>query len=118
MDINQSKVSGNKDAIADLLQQGRVGDPTDDDDDDEWEPGIIDISPYVVLIHGDLGTCEHIESLLEQCTIEDTPWRRYQYVIFVMGQFHLKMACADAIWHTVSLSIQSKHSKTKQHLSN
>jgi hypothetical protein len=51
MDINQSKVSGNKDAIADLLRQGGVGDPTDEDDhDDEWEPDIINISPYVVLI--------------------------------------------------------------------
>ena len=99
MDINQSKVSGNKDAIENLLRQGGVGDPTDEDDQEGWESNVVDISPYVVLIHGDLGTCERVDSLLEQRAIKDTPWRRYQFVVFVMGQFHLKMACADAIWH-------------------
>ena len=75
MDINQSKVSGNKDAIANLLHQGGVSDPTDEDDhDDKWEPDVIDISPYVILVHGDLSTCERVESLLDQRAIKDTPW--------------------------------------------
>jgi hypothetical protein len=29
---------------------------------------------------------------------ESTPWRRFAFVVFCMGLFHLKMACADAIW--------------------
>lgn len=29
---------------------------------------------------------------------EDRPYSRMQYVVFVMGLFHLKMACADAMW--------------------
>ncbi|KAK6984414.1 hypothetical protein R3P38DRAFT_3452552 [Favolaschia claudopus] len=45
-----------------------------------------------------LGTGERIASILERRSIEATPWRRYQYIVFVMGLFHLKMAAADAIW--------------------
>jgi hypothetical protein len=26
------------------------------------------------------------------------PWDRLQHVIFILGLFHLKMACADAMW--------------------
>ncbi|KAF8214388.1 hypothetical protein K438DRAFT_1902271 [Mycena galopus ATCC 62051] len=52
----------------------------------------------VVLFHGDLGTGEGITSLLQRRSIEHSPWQRYQYVIYVMGLFHLKMACADAIY--------------------
>ncbi|THH18250.1 hypothetical protein EW146_g2697 [Bondarzewia mesenterica] len=94
MDINQSKVLGNLQAIANLLAQGGLGDPNDDDCDSE----VVDISEFVTLIYGDLGTWEWVRSLLERRAIEDTPWLRYQFVVFVMGLFHLKMACADAIW--------------------
>lgn len=97
MDIKQSTVAGNIQAILELLQQGGVGHPTDDDDS-EWESNLVNIAEYVVLFWGDLGTGERINSLLEQRSIEATPWRRYQFVVFVMGLFHLKMACADALW--------------------
>jgi hypothetical protein len=30
--------------------------------------------------------------------LEETPWWRYQYIVFVISLFHLKMACANAIW--------------------
>jgi hypothetical protein len=99
MDINQSKVSGNLRAAVDLLGQGGVGDPTDSaNEDDIWEPDIVDITAFVILFWGDLGTGERILSLLERRSLEASPWRRYQYMVFVMGLFHLKMACADAIW--------------------
>ncbi|KDQ57302.1 hypothetical protein JAAARDRAFT_131270, partial [Jaapia argillacea MUCL 33604] len=39
-----------------------------------------------------------VQSLQESCTTEDTPWNWFQFVVFVMGLFHLKMAVADAIW--------------------
>ncbi|KAG2045882.1 hypothetical protein BDR06DRAFT_985724 [Suillus hirtellus] len=32
--------------------------------------------------------------------IEYTSKNRFQYVIFLLGLFHYKMACADALWHT------------------
>ena len=92
MDINQSKVAGNIQAITELLGQGDVGDPTMSSD------SVRDMREYVVLLHGDLGTAERVQSLMERRSIEATPWRRFQFVVFVMGLFHLKMACADAIW--------------------
>jgi hypothetical protein len=32
--------------------------------------------------------------------IELTPKRQFQYVVFVPGLFHFKMACVDALWRT------------------
>ncbi|KIJ92461.1 hypothetical protein K443DRAFT_53218, partial [Laccaria amethystina LaAM-08-1] len=52
----------------------------------------------VVIFFGDLATFEHVMGVLQCQSIERTPWHRFQFVIFVMGLFHLKMACADAIW--------------------
>ncbi|KAJ6578606.1 hypothetical protein B0H10DRAFT_1836287 [Mycena sp. CBHHK59/15] len=97
MDIKQSTVSGNLDVIPQLLEQGGVGDPSQEDQS-IWERNIRSMVAYIILFHGDLGTGERIMSLLQRRSIEDTPWQRYQYVIYVIGLFHLKMACADAIW--------------------
>ncbi|KAJ6467053.1 hypothetical protein C8R47DRAFT_1179942 [Mycena vitilis] len=97
LDIKQSTVAGNLQAIPEFLAQGGVGDPSEKNEG-IWERDVLSIVPYVVLFHGDLGTGERIASLMQRRSIEDTPWRRYQYVIFIMGLFHLKMAAADAIW--------------------
>jgi hypothetical protein len=35
--------------------------------------------------------------LLESRSVERTPWWWFQFIVYVMGLFHLKMACADAI---------------------
>lgn len=93
MDINQSTVQGNADALEELFRQGDVGDPDE-------RAGVTAVGNHVILVHGDLGTCERVESLQESRSAEATPWRRLQHVVFVMGLFHLKMACADAIWKT------------------
>ncbi|KAK7050478.1 hypothetical protein R3P38DRAFT_2605107 [Favolaschia claudopus] len=97
MDIKQSTVAGNIEVIPNLLQQGGVGDPSQDINS-VWEQDVRSMLGYVILFHGDLGTGERILSLLQRRSIEHNPWERYQYVIYVMGLFHLKMACADAIW--------------------
>ncbi|KAJ7442353.1 hypothetical protein B0H11DRAFT_1749235 [Mycena galericulata] len=97
MDIKQSTVAGNIEVIPELLEQGGVGDPSQEDNS-IWERNVLSIVAYVILFHGDLGTGERIMSLLQRRSIEHSPWHRYQYVIYVMGLFHLKMACADAIW--------------------
>ena len=89
MDINQSRVSGNIQVVQNLLDQGGIGDETEDS---------VDISDHVVIFNGDLATGERLESVLERRSIEDTPKLRFQLLIFVPGLFHLKMACADAIW--------------------
>ncbi|KAJ6586746.1 hypothetical protein B0H10DRAFT_1925747 [Mycena sp. CBHHK59/15] len=86
-----------EDHPSNLTQQGGVGDPSQTDNS-IWEHNVLSILAYVILFHGDLGTGERIMSLLQRRSIEHSPWQRYQYVIYVMGLFHLKMACADAIW--------------------
>lgn len=91
MDINQSTAVGNVDAIESLLGQAAVGDPNE-------HPGVKDIKNHVLLVHGDLGTGERVENFQESRSIEKTSWRRFQFVVFVMGLFHLQMACIDAIW--------------------
>ncbi|KAK7680589.1 hypothetical protein QCA50_016371 [Cerrena zonata] len=94
MDINPSTAAGNADVLNNVLKQGGVGDP-EQEGALAW---IQDIGDHVVIVHGDLGTGERIESLQGSRAEEDTPWLRFQFIIFVLGLFHLKMACADAIW--------------------
>ncbi|CDO77882.1 hypothetical protein BN946_scf184690.g3 [Trametes cinnabarina] len=91
MDVNQSTVQGNADALEHLFRQAGVGDLAE-------TPGVVPLGDHVVLVHGDLATCERVQSLQESRSVEQTPWRRFQHVVFLFGLFHLKMACADAIW--------------------
>lgn len=96
MDVNQSSVQGNADALENLFKQGGVGDPQDVDPD--RAKGLRDVGDHVIIVHGDLSTCERVQSLQVSRSEEKTPWRRLQPVVFCMGLFHLKMAAADAIW--------------------
>ena len=99
MDINQSKVSGNIRAITNLLDQGGVGDPDEGmEENSEYERDVVDMRKYVILFHGDLGTFERVLGVLQRRALEETALRRYQFLIFIIGIFHLKMACADALW--------------------
>ncbi|KAI6134580.1 hypothetical protein EDD17DRAFT_1783097 [Pisolithus thermaeus] len=97
MDINNSTVSGNIQAVTELLAQGGLADPTAvlEENMDFNSPNI---SEYVILVHGDLGTGERLQAAQLRRSIECTSWNRLQHVIFIPGLFHLKMACADAIW--------------------
>ncbi|KAJ7214687.1 hypothetical protein C8J57DRAFT_1600637 [Mycena rebaudengoi] len=108
MDINQSTHTGNISAIGNLLGQGGVGPGLPPEDPNETDPvkiaqrkrlrGLVSILNYVVLFFGDLGTFERVQGVLLRRSIEATPWLRHQFIVFVMGFFHLKMAAADAIW--------------------
>ncbi len=91
MDINQSTHDGQAQIIENLLAQANLGDPTD-------FPGVHDLDDHVLLFHGDLGTGERIQGIRESRAIEAKGTRRLQFVVFVLGLFHLQMACADAIW--------------------
>ena len=95
MDVNNSTVSGNIRAVIELLEQGGIYDPEEIVQRDIDSP---DITEHVVLVHGDLGTGERLQAVQLRQSIESTPWRRFQHIIFIPGLFHLKMACADAIW--------------------
>ncbi|KAG1803053.1 hypothetical protein EV424DRAFT_1474635 [Suillus variegatus] len=86
MDVSNSTVAGNIQSVINLLKQGGITEPNTFDD-----PEIPDISEYVVLFHGDLGTGERLQAVQQRCAIENTPWDRFQHVVFVP---------ADSIWRT------------------
>ncbi|KAF4566199.1 hypothetical protein EYR36_011614 [Pleurotus pulmonarius] len=104
MDAENSSVAGNIKTINELLAQGGIG----DNEDSEAKYEVKDIGDHVLLFHGDLGTGDRLHTALLQRSIERSPWNRLQYVIFVMGLFHLKMAAVDAIWR---IFIQSPHAR-------
>jgi len=83
-----------------MFRQAGIGDPTDRDDEDQdfaSKEQLRELGNSVVIVFGDLLTGQHVRSLLESRSIEPMPWRRMQFVVFGMGLFHLKMACADAM---------------------
>ncbi|KAF8226811.1 hypothetical protein L208DRAFT_1300200 [Tricholoma matsutake] len=59
MNCSNSSVSGNIETILNLMEQGGVGDPNDMDAKFE----VVDVSPFVVLFHGDLGTGDQINDV-------------------------------------------------------
>lgn len=84
MNISVSSNSGNAAAMENMLQQGGATEE--------------DLKTHVQIVHGDLGTGEKLRSLQNSRMIEDTPQDRLQFVLFVVGWFHTRMAMADAIW--------------------
>ncbi|KAI0310052.1 hypothetical protein OF83DRAFT_920825 [Amylostereum chailletii] len=113
LDINESTTQGNIDAILAFLKQGGVGDPGSEGN----APGVVDISNHVILFNADLATIERIQSLQASRSREENPWLRFQYVVAVPGLFHVKMACADAIWRAFIKPVESRtdHSSTTFH---
>lgn len=95
MEVNNSTVSGNIQAIDRILEQGGILNPKDILDDD-CSPAV-DISEYIVITHGDLGTGERIQSIFECCGIEETEYQHKQMIYFCPGLFHCRMACADTL---------------------
>ncbi|KAG2134981.1 hypothetical protein BD769DRAFT_1353025, partial [Suillus cothurnatus] len=94
MDIKQSTTDGNMEVLNNLFRQGGIGNPGDSGFDVKHD---VDMSDHVILIHGDLLTKERLDTLCNSWRIEHTLKNRFQYVIFLPGLFHYKMACADAI---------------------
>ncbi|KAI5997476.1 hypothetical protein EDD15DRAFT_2410723 [Pisolithus albus] len=107
MEFVNSTVSGNIQSITGLLAQAGIHDPNEGDD-----LHMPDISDYVVLFHGDLGTAEHVQAMLQRRAMEDSPWNRCQYVVFVPGLFHLKMAAADALWRAFIHPVAARSDET------
>ena len=93
MEFSNSTVAGNISAIKNLIMQGGVGDP----EDTEIAYKVVDCTLYLILFHGDLGTGDRILSIQLRRSVEATPWDRFQFIIFVPGLFHIKMACADVL---------------------
>lgn len=91
MDIPNSTVDGNITTIGKLLDQTGLSQLAEEQHADK-------IDPYITMFHGDLGTGERIQTARRRRSIESTVQNRLQHVVFVMGLFHLKMACAETIW--------------------
>ncbi|TFK62852.1 hypothetical protein BDN72DRAFT_872441 [Pluteus cervinus] len=63
---------------------------------------------WVLFFHGDLLTKERQDTIRKSRRIEKTPLRRFQFLVSLMGLFHFKMACADAIWRTYVKSLERR----------
>ncbi|KAG8764118.1 hypothetical protein FRC12_008256 [Ceratobasidium sp. 428] len=84
MNISVSSTSGNAAAIENMLEQGGV--KTED------------LEEHAVLMHGDLGTGEKLDSLQESRAIEKTARDRLQSLVFIIRWFHTRMAMIDSLW--------------------
>lgn len=106
MEINNSTTSRNIQAIDSLLEQGGLLHPDDlleEDSDHNF-----DVTEYMVLFHGDLGTGERIHSVCQRRSIEDTEYDRKQMVFFCPGLFHCKMACIETL-HRILVKPEAVH---------
>lgn len=84
INADEGQNDGNWQVLESMLSQAGVPDSRLEDD--------------VILVHGDLSTKERIDALRKMRTIERTAKNRLDFVTFVPGLFHLKMAATDAFW--------------------
>ena len=108
MEFSNSTVAGNISTIINLMNQGGVGDPDDLDTIYEVKDGML----YMFFFHGDLGTGDRILSIQLRRSIEKSLWNRFQYVVFVPGLFHVKMACVDSLWRLFIMPSVAREDKT------
>jgi hypothetical protein len=97
MNIKELTPDGNVEVLESPLHQGGIGEPEDKKFDAEND---VDMSEHILLIHGDLLTKEQLDTVQDSWIIEATPKWHFQYVVFLPGLFHFKMACADVLWRT------------------
>jgi hypothetical protein len=64
----------------------------------ERDPLLVRLDGLVMFLHCDLGALEKVLSAQRVRSIEATPEHKLESLVPVLGLFHLKMACADAIW--------------------
>ncbi|KAE9405874.1 hypothetical protein BT96DRAFT_811716 [Gymnopus androsaceus JB14] len=95
-------------------KQGGVGDPNDGDSAEAKK--LRDIANLIIILFGDLGVGERFESLQGSRSEETTHWRRLQNVIYVLGLFHVKMACADAVWRTFIEPLKARNESDEHSL--
>jgi hypothetical protein len=84
INADEGQNDGNWQVLESLLEQSSV--PT------------AKLEETVILIHGDLATKERVDALRKMRCIEHSAKNRLDWVVFVPGLFHLKMAATDAFW--------------------
>ncbi|KAJ3816301.1 hypothetical protein F5880DRAFT_1455786, partial [Lentinula raphanica] len=82
INADEGTYDGNAEVIVSLLEQSNTSDN--------------ELELYVELFHGDLGTLERIEGLKRTRMIEKSAKNRLDFLVFIPGLFHMKMAAADA----------------------
>ncbi|EMD35818.1 hypothetical protein CERSUDRAFT_52847, partial [Gelatoporia subvermispora B] len=107
ININESPTAGNGEALKNIFKQANIRSHGEDE-----IQGRQDISDHVILVHGDLATGKQIDTLQWSCSEEKMSWRKYQHIIFMMGLFHLKMACAKAVWKLCIVPKAARADKT------
>lgn len=84
MHADESTYDGNWEVLVNVQKQK-------DWSDEEWEW-------FLEFFLGDLATRERLEGLQRMRVIEKSTKNRLDFIIFVLGLFHLKMAAANAYW--------------------
>jgi hypothetical protein len=92
VDQDVGSVSGTISAIGKFFKQMGV-----------WTGSIKDkatvkLGDLIVFVHCDLSALEKMLTMIKWRSAETIPELRFQSLVPVLGLFHLKMACADAIW--------------------
>ncbi|KAJ3775010.1 hypothetical protein FB446DRAFT_638776 [Lentinula raphanica] len=82
INADEGTYDGNAQVITSLLEQSNTS-------ADELEQ-------YLEFFHGDLGTLERIEGLKKMRSIERSAQNRLDFLLYIPGLFHMKMAAADA----------------------
>jgi hypothetical protein len=103
MDAPNSTIDSNLHSVTGFLRQGGIGEQSL-----IGKEMILDIGNSVIMFHGDLSMMERLQSLSLYRSIEDSPFQRCQYIIFIPGMFHLKMVAVEAIWK-LFISHELKH---------
>ena len=85
--------TGNIDTIVKLLEQTGLRD---------YKPPTptVSLNQQILLFHNNLITGDQIHTAKQWRSIETSPWNGLQFVVFIMGLFHIKMVCAETVWQT------------------
>jgi hypothetical protein len=96
MDIPCATPKDNMSVIEELMEnQAGLGESFPDE---PRRQGLVEVGNTIILLHGDLGVGEKVAAQMRSRSIDYGTWGKLRNIVFVPGFFHLKMACADAIW--------------------
>lgn len=96
MVYDNSSVSGNINTVDDITAQAGIKRQSEVDASAAGAPP--NISEYVLIVSGDLGTGERIETGKRRRAMDICEWNTFYHIIFVPGMFHVGMALVDMLW--------------------